>query len=252
MQRDDDVHGLTEADRTSQTRFGPRPVPKGHKTASPYPYRPMRSSKIPPSAPMAPDGRRPWPRPSLTARIVVWGGLAAATAGAAAGAVLLGRKAAQVLGGDRPAPRRADPSTRRDPATLAPLFAELDDAERDEIRRLARQRARHDLDRDLARERGRPEAEARSPGLVEEVTQTAAELSGSLHSVAAAVDHAFGSFRNVASQASAILAEFGAVADQVRGDLRTSSGERDDNSEAGRGAGRPCSATQPRRATPHD
>lgn len=170
------------------------------------------SSRIPPPGPMSPDGRRVWPRPSLTARIVVWGGVAAATAAATAGAVILGRAAANALSADDPAPRRVDPRTPRDPATLAPRFAELDEDAREAVRRRARERARAQMQRDrAARVRA---AERRN--IVGDITESAAELSGSLNSVAAAVDRAFGSFRSVAAQSSAIIAEFGAAADLIR------------------------------------
>ena len=44
----------TDADITSETRFGPRPVPKGHRRpAGPQDYR-----RIPPSGDVSPDGKR--------------------------------------------------------------------------------------------------------------------------------------------------------------------------------------------------
>lgn len=187
------------------------------------PY-PPRSSRIPPLAPLSPDGRRVWPRPSLTTKIVVWGGIAAATAAATAGAVMLGRAAVDALSGDDSASRRADPRVPRDPATLAPRFAELDEDEREAMRKRARERARTQMQRDRkARVRA---AERRN--IVADVSESAAELSGSLNSVAASVDRAFGSFRNVAAQSRTIFTEFGAAADLVRDVIGPRAADRDD------------------------
>ncbi|WCR12225.1 hypothetical protein JHW45_07855 [Paracoccus stylophorae] len=210
---DDDIHNLTEADRTSHTRFGPRPVPKGHKTASPYPHRPMRSSRIIPSAPMSPDGREAYPAPGLSAKIIVWGGVALGVAGLTAGGLMAARKLAGSDDEDRT--RRHD-YRRRDTA-LAPQFAELDEDDQERLRRRVRARAR-DEDRRAAKMRaGAAGRRSASQGnIARELTDTANDLSGSLNNVAQSLVAAFHGFRSVAAQANGIVSEFVATADQLR------------------------------------
>lgn len=225
MQRsDDNDHDLTEADRDSETRFGPRKVPEGHRTASPYPHRPMRSSRVIPSGRVSPDGREPWPMPSTTAKVVVWGGIALGVAGLTAGAIMATRKIAGMIadeGGRRPyhvgvgagIPER----DRRAPDTLAPRFAELDEEEREEIRRRARAQAREDSR--AAAQRRAEAARRRNPprrNIAAEMTDTATSLSAGLNGLADSLASAFTGFRSVAAQASAIIGEFAATAQQVR------------------------------------
>lgn len=210
MQHDDDIHDMTEADRTSQTRFGPRPVPKGHRTASPYPHKPMKSSRIPPSGPVSPDGRSVWPIPSLAARIVVWGGVAAAAAAVSAGLVIATRKLTE----DRP--RHADAAPRRKSAGLAPRFADLDDDEREEMRRRARAQARADQ----RRAAGLRAKASRGRDAASSLTERATGLSASLNGVTDSLLSAFNGFRSVATQAGEIVAEFGAAAELVRNILQ--------------------------------
>ncbi len=61
---EDDPNHLTEADRTSETRFGPRPVPEGHRPPGSHPLRALKASR-----------RAAARGPSLSAKIIVWGGV---------------------------------------------------------------------------------------------------------------------------------------------------------------------------------
>lgn len=211
--RDDDVHGLTEADRTSRTRFGPRPVPKGHKTASPYPHRPMRSSRVIPSAPMSLDGRAAYPAPSLASRMIVWGGVAVGVAGLTAGAVLAARR---IAGTDKPSKAELMRQQRMQPA-VAPRFAEMDEVEQERMRQRVRARARDDQ-KIAARQRAKA---AQSRGnIAQDLTDTADNLSDSLDGVVSSLIGAFHGFRSVAGQASGIVGDFAAAADQISGLLR--------------------------------
>lgn len=229
MQRDDDIHHLTEADRTSETRFGPRRVPEGHKTASPYPHRPMRSSRIPPSGPVSPDGKTIWPRPSLTAKVIVWGGVAAATVAATAGAVIATRKLADLIHGDghgRGGKNRA--------AHLAPRFADMNEDGREAIRARVRMQARKDQRRAASL---RAEA-SRRRNVADDLTRTATGLSSGLNGVTNSLVQAFNGFRSVAGQASGIIAEFAIAADQLRAILR-GSGDQDSDRGPSRNDNRP-------------
>lgn len=205
---DDDIHNLTEADRTSETRFGPRPVPKGHKTASPYPHRPMRSSRVIPSAPMSPDGREAYPAPALSTKMIVWGGVALGVAGLTAGALLAARR----LAGDDEPPAVQEARRDRKPA---PRFADPRDDEGERIGR--REPVRED---NLQAVKPRAEAAGcRKPtrrNVARELTDTANDLSGSLNGVAQSLVSAFIGFRSVASQANGIVSEFLETADQLR------------------------------------
>ncbi|WP_410216869.1 hypothetical protein [Paracoccus sp. (in: a-proteobacteria)] len=224
----------TEADRTSQTRFGPRPVPKGHRTASPKGQRKTTSSRIPPSGKVSPDGRRAWPEPSMTAKVVVWGGVALGVAGLAAATSLAARA---LIGSDDPAPRRS--SRDHDRQRMAPRFATMDEDERDEIRRRVQDQAREDarqtarLRAEAGRGSARPHAAAAKarpqPGNVaKDLTKTANELSQSLNGVAQSLVAAFTAFRGVSQQATTIVGDFVTAADQLKAILRGGAGQRPD------------------------
>lgn len=224
MTRPHDSHPeMTEADRDSETRFGIRPVPEGHRTAAPYAHRPMRSSRIPPSGPVSPDGRRTWPAPSGTAKVIVWGGVALGLAGIAAGTAM----AVQALSGDdRPNDRQKhDRSWRNDdPRALAPRYAGLDEDEREAMRRRVRAQARRDAEAGAA-VRARASRSRKSGGnFAQDLTRTANELSTGLNSVAQSLVSAFDAFRKVASQAQGIVGEFTTAADEFRGMLGTKRG----------------------------
>ncbi len=93
----------TGADTPGDTRFGPRPVPKGHR----HPAGPSESRRIPPHGDVSPDGHRVWPRPSPTAKWLVWGGTALAAAAVTVGAVIAARHVLDALS-DKDADRGMD------------------------------------------------------------------------------------------------------------------------------------------------
>lgn len=201
---------LTEADRDSQTRFGIRPVPKGHRTASPYPHRKMVSSKVPPSGKVSPDGRRVWPQPSLTARIVVWGGLAAGVAGLTAAGAIAVRKLTEP---DRP---QSGDGRLADRAHVSPRFSALEEDEREEMRRRVRAQARDDA-RAKAEMRARASRGRKGSGNpARDLTQTASDLAAGLNGVVAAITSAFDAFQRIARQGRGVVSEFSATADEIR------------------------------------
>ncbi|MBM3604810.1 MAG: hypothetical protein FJX25_08645, partial [Alphaproteobacteria bacterium] len=181
----------TEADHTSQTRFGPRPVPEGHQTAAAHKRRKTVSSRIPPSGRVSPDGRQVWPEPSLTTKIIVWGGVALGVAGVTAATSMLARK---LVGDDNHASHRHD----RHGSTSAPRFAGLDANEQEEIRRRVHAQAREDA-LHAAELRAKAKRTRRPRGnIAQDLTKTATELSEGLNGVAQSLGTAFNSFRGVA------------------------------------------------------
>lgn len=183
--RDDDMQQRTGAGEAAQASFGSRPAPKGHQTAGPYPHRPMRSSRIIPSTPPSSVGRRADADPSLSARLIVWGGVALGMAGLTAATLLATRKLAGTIADD-PAPvsRPARPGFVAEPVA----------------KQVTRQDARVAPRRKVARD----------------LTRTANDLSASIDGVAKSVLGAFQGFRQVSSQANGLVREFAETADQVR------------------------------------
>lgn len=239
---DHNPHNLTEADRTSQTRFGPRPVPEGHKTASPYPHRPMQSSRVIPSGPMSPDGKSAYPTPSTASKIVVWGGVALGVAGLTAGAVMVARKLSEPSRDERS--RRPVGSQARGHGTLAPRFDDLDEDEREEMRRRVRSRAR--LDQAQAAQMRALAARGRHPGsgnVARDLSHTASDLSTSIEGLTGSLLSAFNGFRSVATQATGLVGEFAAAAEQVRSLL----GRGADAGSARAGSGPAPARDDPRR-----
>ncbi|SMO57403.1 hypothetical protein [Paracoccus laeviglucosivorans] len=196
---------LTDADVTSETRFGPRPVPEGHRR----PHEHHDHRRIPPHGDVSPDGSRVWPRPSASARWLVWGGTALAVAGATAGAVIAARHIAQALGDDdkprRPAQPRgfADTGARMAPPGPPPSSG----------------KPWHD------EPHGR-RGPRRRPRLMDEVQDNAASLSGSVDGMMRSLTTALSGFRTVAGQAGAIMREFGDAADLVRGVMGHDDGDK--------------------------
>jgi len=208
MRRPHDPHPeLTEADRTSQTRFGPRFVPEGHRTPSPFPHRKMVSSAVPPSGNVSPDGKENWPEPSLGAKIVVWGGMALGVAGITAASAIAARK---LIGSDH-----APAARPRGPAPVAPRFAELDEDEREAMRRRVRAQAREDSTQ-AARLRSQAGQGREKANFAKDLTRTATELTDGLNGVAQSLVTAFDSFRGVSRQATTIVGDFVAAADQLK------------------------------------
>lgn len=181
---------LTEADRTSQTRFGPRPVPAGHR--GPQPRRMDDTSTV--------------------AKAVVWAGVALGMAGVTAAAAIAARK----LAGTDDAPRAA-----YRPAA-APRFAHLEEDEREAMRRRVRAQARED-NAHAARLRAKA-SRSRSGNFAKDLTRTATDLSDGLNGVAQSLAGAFQSFRGVSSQATTIVGDFVAAADQLRAILNGAPG----------------------------
>lgn len=230
----------TEADETSETRFGPRPVPEGHRR----PQQPPQSRHVPPHGRVSPDGIRVWPTPSPAAKWLVWGGTALAAAALTAGAAMAARHVVDALSGDRAAPPQ--PKPRRPPSQparvsdtggrdhLAPRFADLDAEAREAMRRRARDRdaseaARDDRLRAEARhDRTPPQPRRRAPGpsLLQEVEANTASLTQGIDNLMGALTSALGGFRTVAAQAGGIMREFGDAATLAQGLLGRGAGDQ--------------------------
>ena len=150
---------------------------------------------------------------SDTARVLVWGGVLLGVAGLTAGTILATRKVSDLLAGD---PRRQPPPDRV-PRTLAPRFAELDEDEREMVRRRVRAQARADS---VIAARRRAEAARRRhaarPSSLSEIAQTASGLTAGVNGLAASLSGAFHGFRSVAAEASSVIGEFAATARQIR------------------------------------
>lgn len=172
---------LTEADRTSQTRFGPRPAPKDH-LAGGHRARTPRG-----------------PEPSLSSKIIVWGGVALAVAGTTAGALMATRKIANMIADDpAPQPARLTVAPAARAAAPAPVREQMPPARPPQAK----------------------PASAPPRNIVLELTQTAQDLSGSLTAVAGSLLQAFEGFRRVAVEANGIVSEFSRTADQVKTAMR--------------------------------
>ncbi|SNR56060.1 hypothetical protein EYF88_11035 [Paracoccus sediminis] len=212
---DNDRRG-SEADRTSQTRFGPRPVPGGHHV----PKASQQSRRVIASGRMSPDGRSAYPTPAMGTKIAVWGGIALGVAGGTAAAVFAVRKIAEAISDD---PR---PSHGQRPMS-APRFVQMDEDEREMMRRRVRAQDREDrkefarLRAEASQNRPVPKFQKTSKGnFVDDLIQTSTKLSASLDGVAKSLGTAIESFRSVARQATEIMAEFAATADQLKAALR--------------------------------
>jgi hypothetical protein len=185
---------------------------------------PQESRYIPPHEPRAIGQGGDARDMGSGAKLLIWGGIALGVAGMTAGAVLATRRVASLIAEEPP---RRHPPYRydgRNEKSVAPRFAELDEDEKEAIRRRVRAQARAD---ERAAEHSRAEASRlrgsapssrppRRKNIAHDLTRTATDLSASLESVAASVATAFESFRGVAAQASAIIDEFAGAADQVR------------------------------------
>lgn len=206
----------TDADITSETRFGPRPVPKGHRRpAGPQDYR-----RIPPSGDVSPDGKRAYPRPSRMAKWAVWGGTGIAAAALTAGAVLAVRQVAGLFSEDDHGPRRhrrrhgpdhdhdhdyarprMQPPTEAEKQGTKRRFAGTDPSERQFVR----------PDHDDQRRSAGPRR-----SLVSEIEDNAQRLTGTLDTVMQSVSAALTGFQSVAQQARGVMYEFGEAAGMAR------------------------------------
>ncbi|MCV2446871.1 hypothetical protein [Paracoccus sp. DMF] len=199
----------TEADAPSDTRFGPRPVPPGHRG----PHDAPESRRIPPHGAVSPDGSRPWPQPSRSARWLVWGGTALTAAALTAGTVIAARQVMHAL---------SDPSPHRDLPPKAQRMAAMPDPEREALRRRAETRDRAEdaraeqLRAAAAQARPRPRKPAPRVGLMQEIEANTASLTKGVDNVMQALTAGMTGFRTVAAQASDIMREFGDAAALVQ------------------------------------
>lgn len=219
---DDDNRPETEADHTSQTRFGPRPVPPGHHV----PQGVARSRRVIPSGRVSPGGSQGYPAPSTAAKIAVWGGIGLGVAGGTAAAVLAVRKIAEALSDDHP--RRTSTLRHHAASYSAPRFAELDEQDRAAMRSRVSAQDRQDR-QDMTRLRAEAAQKRSAAGMkpkkrkenfAESLIETSTRLSESLERVARSMALAVESFRGVATQATGIVQEFAATAEQLRAALR--------------------------------
>ncbi|MDS9467748.1 hypothetical protein RGQ15_09235 [Paracoccus sp. MBLB3053] len=194
---------LTDADVTSETRFGPRPVPKGHRPARDR----LESRRIPPHGEVSPDGSRAYPRPSRLAKWMVLGGTGIAAAALTAGTVLAARQLSDMLGGDGRAKRRPQWPYRPDDAPT-PRMHLSEPAEPEPTSQKSTSRPG----------RKRPRA-----SLMDEIEANTATLTHSVDNVMRTVTSAVAGFRAVAAQSSEIVREFGDAADLVRDILERNS-----------------------------
>lgn len=174
----------TEADTTSDTRFGPRPVPQGHH----HPQGKPQARRIPPHGAVSPDGRKPWPQPSSSAKWLTWGGTALTAAALTAGTVIAARQLIHALSDDKPR-RGPSPNPPRSTQGFAPPPPEP---------------------------APKPRRRARRVGLMQEIETNTASLTHGVDNMMQAVTAGMTGFRTVAGQASAIMREFGDAAAMVQ------------------------------------
>ncbi|KGJ11580.1 hypothetical protein EQ718_02270 [Paracoccus versutus] len=193
MHHQDDQPPITHtpADETSQTRFGPRPVPEGHRR----PPGPVESRRIPPHGDVSPDGSHPWPRPSRGAKWLVWGGTGLVAAALTAGTVIAARHLIDLVSDDDgPARPRGTGTPRQAP------------------------KAPHEPRPKTQPARPVPQGRRRPPrqSLLQEVEANTANLTSGVENVMQALTAAVTGFRSVAGQASTIVQEFGDAAAIIR------------------------------------
>lgn len=202
-QRDSRDAGQTDADVTSETRFGPRPVPAGHRR----PSGAYESRHIPPSGDVSPDGRRAYPRPSRFAKWVVWGGTGIAAAALTAGTVFATRQLCDLIDD-----RKAKSPTPRTPPAPKPAPAAQP------LRFSTRENASQEPAPEPVRPEPAPRPSARRPSnnIMKEIQTNTADLTDTVDNVMRSLTSAMTGFRGVAAQASSIVREFGDAAELVR------------------------------------
>lgn len=198
-----------------------------------YKHRPMHSSRIPPSEPGPYEGTQSRDG-SLTNKLLFWGGAGVLAAATTAAAVLAARKLTDAISGDD----SGGALTRHQQQPLAPRFADLDEKERESIRRRDRDRAQRERNR-VSRMRAMAARERVTPrqNFARDMTDQASNLSGSLNGLVGSLTGAMAGFRQVAGQAGGIMREFSDAADAVRGFLdrpQERQPDRDRNSDEGR------------------
>ncbi len=230
---------FTDDARHEAQRDAHRDAPPRHASASAAPTSPHESRRIPPSGDVSPDGKRIWPRPSLSAKILVWGGTGIAAAALTAGTILAARRIAEAVRHDEdeaPATRRR-PQARhpvREQATsaaahLTPRFAELGAEARDQMRARNRQRELEDA-LEAAHQRAEAAEEAlrrarksagrrirpKARNLMHEVEDNTRKIGQSAESTINSLGAALTGFRAVAGQAGSIISDFEGAAKLIR------------------------------------
>ncbi|MDQ7775142.1 MAG: hypothetical protein Q4615_04130, partial [Paracoccus aminovorans] len=158
--------------------------------------------RIPPHGKVSPDGRRPWPQPSASAKWLAWGGTALTAAALTAGTVIAARQVMHAL---------SDPKPRRPaPPAMAPRMAAMPKAE------APRPRDPAEDERTAAQARPRRRKPAPRAGLMQEIETNTASLTSGVENVMQALTAGMTGFRAVAGQAGAIMREFGDAAALVQ------------------------------------
>lgn len=266
---------MADTDRLPPNSYTPnkgglgRPVDRSQESYQPSPFAPQRTL---PHGDVSLDGKRAWPQPSMTSRVLTYGGAALAAAAVTAGAVLAVRKVADLVSGNDELDRTADRAAEKARARVydadrgrAPAFADLSEREREAMRARARRRAEEDsasaarLRAEANRGDGRArrrDAEtsdaprpmrARRPhppqanplGFLGDIDQTAQRLAQNVNGVVGSIGAALAAFRSVSGQAEGIIRDFGDTADQIRGFLNR-----------GRPADEPAPAYRPNASRP--
>lgn len=206
--------------------------------------------RVPPHGDVSPDGSRVWPQPSMTSRVLVYGGAAVAAAAATAGAVLAVRKVADLVTGDDDLHRHADDEAERARARVydegrnrptsgrrtPPHMVAMREREREAMRARARARMREDEaergrirsdarhTRDESRKSRRPRPGIQPMSFLDDVEHTAQRLTRTVNEVVTGLGAAVAAFRSVAAQAQGVMRDFHGAADQVRSFLDTNQG----------------------------
>ncbi|AXC49103.1 hypothetical protein DRW48_04860 [Paracoccus suum] len=206
-------------------------IDRSQETYEPSPHP---SRRTPPSGKVTPNGKRAYPRPSQSAKLLIWGGMGVAAAALTAGTILGVRAVVDAIAGDehddeieaarrrarargrfgrgpRPMPRNSFTGPRDSGShDFSPRTAR-DDGEHTAARDAARreERAWIEQQRRRARAAHRPSVAGDFSNQIEDVTRT---IRNALGTVTAAIE----GFRSVSGQAGSILNEFRGAADTVR------------------------------------
>lgn len=202
-------------------------IDRSQETYQPSPHA---SRVTPPSGKVAPDGKRSYPQPARSSKLLVWGGIGVAAAAVTAGSILGVRAIVDAVSGNdeddaveaarrrakarrrhgqpRPMPRNAFSGPRDGGVRDGGQRVARDDGERTAARDEARREERERIER----ERRRARATAQRPGFSTQVEDVARTIRNTLGTVTAAIE----GFRSVSGQAGSIMNEFRGAADTVR------------------------------------
>ena len=225
-------------------------VDRSNETYEPSPFRSRRTT---PSGKVSPDGKRVWPQPSLTSKIIVYGGMGIIAAAASAGAVLGIRAIVNGIAGSdeddaveaarqRARARRSGPRASQFGPRSSPAMRLAGDARGDDERRAERERAERARSERMRREAARRRAASSHGGsesVIDGVTETVASVTGGIRDVLATVTAAIEGFRAVATQAGDIMGDFNRAADEVKSMLEPVSGKRPTAAKPGRSTAKP-------------